>query len=459
MSLWTSVEIEQATGGKALGNWSVDGIEIDSREIQNGDLFLALKAARDGHEFVAGAIAKGAGAAMVSHIPEGCENLPLIIVDDVDKALAAMGQARRHAVNAQTIAVTGSAGKTSTKEMLLTVLSSFGKTHASVRSFNNHLGVPITLARMPKDADFAVFEIGMNAPGEIAPLVAQVQPEIAIITNVAPVHLAGFDNEMGIAKEKAAIFSGLSENGTGLVFGDMEYTDYILSTTDKNIKTFGEKPASGFKLIKVSEFSERTESQIEINSHIFDMKIHASGRHHAMNGTAVMGAIAALGLDLPQALKAMECWVAPAGRGEHHNVTIDGKNIQVIDESYNANPLSMKATLASFIQTDAKRLIAILGEMGELGPKSPQFHKEIALSPAVEKIDQFITVGENMKYLRSELKEAQKLAHFDTTEGLLDFIKVNLEEGDAILLKASNYMGLGKTVDALVKLGQSDDIH
>ncbi len=453
MSLWTSEEIALATGGTAQGDWSVNGISIDSRDITKGDLFVALKAARDGHEFVKMAIEAGANAALVSHIPEGCENAPLIIVEDVEAALADLGQARRAASNAKIIAVTGSAGKTSTKEMLRHVLKNFGKAHASEKSFNNHWGVPLTLARMPKDAEFGVFEIGMNAPGEIAPLVAQVRPDIAIITNVAPVHLAGFQDEMGIAREKAAIFSALSDEGTGLVFADMDYVDFIRSTTDHPLQTFG---ANGdYKQNSIHIAPDHTDSEILIGEDILSMRINVAGAHHANNGLAVMAVMDALGLDLEKSIAAMANWLPPSGRGERFEITIDGKKITIVDESYNANPLSMRAALRSFIGSDAKDKYAVLGEMSELGDGSKGFHEDIANWNELEGLAGIATIGGEMKALDKKLSATQKLGHFESHSDLLEMLKNTLQNGDHLLLKASNGIGLGKTVDALRKLGQS----
>lgn len=457
MSLWTSKDIANATGGVARRNWQVGGISIDSRDISKGDLFIALKAARDGHEFVKMAIDAGAQGALVSHIPKGCEDAPLVVVDDVEAALGKLGQARRNATNAKIIAVTGSAGKTSTKEMLRHVLKKFGNTHASEKSFNNHWGVPLTLARMPVDSDFAVFEIGMNAPGEIAPLVAQVRPDIALITNVAPVHLAGFENELGIAREKAAIFSALSEEGAGFVFADMEYVDFIKSTTHHALKTFG--VSGDFQQLSIEIGAEHTKSQIVIDEKQLTMRINVAGAHHASNGLAVMAVMNALGLNIEKSLEAMASWLPPTGRGERFEVKIDGKNIIVVDESYNANPLSMRAALNSFVGGKAKRKFAILGDMAELGEGSKTFHEDIANWSEIQPIAGIATVGSEMLALNKKLSPDQNLGHFSSHSELLSMLTNTIQDRDHILLKASNSIGLGKTVDALRNLGQSKTIN
>ena len=228
MTLWTAPDAAKATGGKAVGDWSVSGISIDTRSIEVGDLFVALKAARDGHEFVAQALAKGAGAALVTHVPEGvAEDAPLLVVEDVLSALEDLGRAGRARTEARVVAITGSVGKTSTKEMLRDVLSAQGRTHASVASYNNHWGVPLTLARMPQDTEFAVIEIGMNHPGEIAPLAKMARPHVSLITTVAAAHLEAFDNIDGIAAEKAAIMNGLEPDGVAILNADIE-TAHVL---------------------------------------------------------------------------------------------------------------------------------------------------------------------------------------------------------------------------------------
>ncbi|MGB3406402.1 MAG: Mur ligase family protein, partial [Jannaschia sp.] len=241
MTLWTASEAAEATGGRAIGNWAVTGLSIDTRTIATGDLFVALKAARDGHDFVRQALDTGAGAALVSRVPDRCEDGPLLLVDDVQAALEDLGRAGRARTRAKVIAITGSVGKTSTKEMLRHVLAPQGRVHAAIKSFNNHWGVPLTLAGIPRAADFAVIEIGMNHPGEIGPLAAQAAPDVAMVTTVAPVHLEAFvDGVPGIAREKAAIFDGLRPGGVGIFNTDLDVSD-ILSI--KGSVSFGQTPS------------------------------------------------------------------------------------------------------------------------------------------------------------------------------------------------------------------------
>jgi len=227
--LWTSLDAEAATGGRAIGDWQVGGVSIDTRSIEPGDLFVALKDVRDGHEFVAAALEKGAGAALVSHIPDGvAADAPLLLVDNVLDALGDLGRAARARTAAKVVGVTGSVGKTSTKEMLRSVLAGQGRVHAAEHSYNNHWGVPLTLARMPADTEFAVIEIGMNHPGEIAPLAKMARPDVALITTITAAHLAAFDNVAGIAREKATIFDGLEPDGVAVVNVDLEVSPVLL---------------------------------------------------------------------------------------------------------------------------------------------------------------------------------------------------------------------------------------
>lgn len=440
MTLWSSSEIASVTGGKSLQDFNANGISIDSREVETGDLFVALKAARDGHEFVKGAIESGAAGALVSYVPEGCENLPLVLVDDVEGALAKMGEARRARVRAKIIAVTGSAGKTSTKEMLRTVLEGFGKTHASVKSFNNHWGVPLTLARMPVDTQFGVFEIGMNAPGEISPLVKMVKPDLAAITNIAAVHLAGFENELGIAREKASILDGLDASGKGIVYGDMEHLDFVRSYAKHPIISFGRAGHNDVRL---------EESDAVIGGLRIPFELEVPGGHHRQNALIVFAACHEWGLDLERAANVLQTWQAPSGRGEMF--VLD--KITIVDESYNANPLSMRAAISTFAQRKAKRKIAVLGTMKELGPQSDRFHAELADFDALKSLKVVHVVGEDARPLYDALGE-NKGEFFHTVEGLIEKSSHLFGDDDAILVKGSNGIGLGRFVDAMKKMGQ-----
>ena len=447
MSLWTSADIAKVTGGQAQGNWHVNGLSIDSREICEGDLFVALKAARDGHEFVSGALERGASGALVSYVPEGCETAPLVIVDDVEVALCELAKARRVQVNARIVAVTGSAGKTSTKEMLKTVFEGFGKTHASVKSFNNHWGVPLTLARMPRDVEYGVFEIGMNAPGEISPLVKLVRPDVAIITNIAPVHLAGFQDEMGIALEKASIMDGLSDDGVAIVYGDMDHYDIVLAKAHTMLKSFGRRSHNDVKL--TDEANGPKGGSGRALGQKFD--IHVAGAHHLQNALAVFATADWLNLDIKKVAERLAKWEAPDGRGAMFDL---GHNIRIVDESYNANPLSMRAALETFSTFESERKIAVLGAMAELGPESAKFHNALGDIPALQTIDIVHVIGAEMRELHDKLGD-NKGQFFESSSEVIMQITELFQHGDMILFKGSNSVGLGKVVDAMKKLSKT----
>jgi UDP-N-acetylmuramoyl-tripeptide--D-alanyl-D-alanine ligase len=301
MSLWTAAEAAKATGGRAVGDWSCDGVSIDTRTIQAGDLFVALRDVRDGHDFVAMALEKGAGAALVSHVPEGvAADAPLLIVDDVLTGLEALGAAARARTKAKVVAVTGSVGKTSTKEMLLAIFADQGRAHASVDSYNNHWGVPLTLARMPVDTDYAVIEIGMNHPGEISPLAILTKPDAAMVTTVAAVHLEAFDDVAGIAVEKAAIFDGLEPGGVAVINADIDHAAILMAkAVDRRLRDieFGEN-AYHFKLKDVQVQGDVTVVQADADGTPLLFKIGTPGRHFAMNALGALAVAQAMGADL-----------------------------------------------------------------------------------------------------------------------------------------------------------------
>ena len=325
MTLWTSGDATAATGGETTGKWLADGVSIDTRTIQNGDLFVALKAERDGHDFVAMALDKGAAAALVTHRPDGvAQDAPLLIVPDVLRALEALGQAARARTTAKVLAITGSVGKTSAKEMARTVLSRQGRTHAAEASYNNHWGVPLTLARMPQDTEFAVIEIGMSNPGEIAPLSRMARPDVAMITTVAAAHLEAFDNITGIAREKASILDGLVSGGTAILNADTETSSVLQNYASKreaNQVLFGQMSRS-WKLRHVALSEGQTLVQADTPNGPLMFKLSTAGRHFAMNGLGILAACAALGGDPVQAAMDIADWAPPAGRGTH-----DGENL------------------------------------------------------------------------------------------------------------------------------------
>ena len=470
MSLWTAADAATATGGRTEGDWQATGVSIDTRTIASGDLFVALKDIRDGHEFVAQALAKGAAAAMVSHVPEDVPaGAPLLIVEDVLPALEALGKAARARTGARVVAVTGSVGKTSTKEMLRDVLRTQGKTHAAEASYNNHWGVPLTLARMPVDTEFAVIEIGMNHPGEIAPLSRMARPHVAMITTVAAAHLEAFENIEGIAHEKAAIFDGLEPGGVAIVNTDLDTTPILLEKAVKvgaTVLGFGEK-SRDYTLTSVKLSNDKTVVQARLRDDPVVFKINSAGRHFAMNGLGVLAAVDALGGDSAMASIDIGTWYPPAGRGTREIIVLDeveeDMTIDLIDDAFNANPTSMAAALevlaAATPHDDIGRVskgrrIAILGDMLELGPDETKLHRDIAHLPHIEALHVIHCVGPRMRALWKALPAPKRGRQVDTAQELAEQAHRIIDAGDVVLVKGSKGSRVSLVVDALRKAGR-----
>jgi UDP-N-acetylmuramoyl-tripeptide--D-alanyl-D-alanine ligase len=471
MSLWTASEAAEATGGQAQGDWAVTGISIDTRTIQPGDLFVALTAARDGHDFVAQALEQGAGAAMVSRIPDDvAKDAPLLIVKDVQKALENLGVAGRSRCSAKVVAVTGSVGKTSTKEMLAQMLSDQGRTHASVASYNNHWGVPLTLARMPRDTEYAVIEIGMNHPGEIAPLARMAAPHVAMVTTVGTAHLENFDSLDGIAHEKAAIMEGLAPGGTAVLNADIDQTPILAAKARamgaKNIMFGRQAPDYTLKDVRIQ--NDVTVVQAEADGPIL-FKLNTPGQHFAMNALGALACVTAMGADLALAMQSLGRWSPYQGRGVRETIYLDATDedlaLTLIDDSYNANPTSMTASLDVLAAIQPRdrtgrvskgRRIAILGDMKELGSGEIDLHAALATHPAMAEIDVVHCTGPLMAALYQALPDARRGLHCDTAEDMAARIPSRLDSGDVVLVKASLSTGLGRVVDAIRKMGHGN---
>jgi UDP-N-acetylmuramoyl-tripeptide--D-alanyl-D-alanine ligase len=469
MSLWTSEAAAKATGGTRTAAWACKGVSIDTRTLQDGDLFVALTAARDGHEFVAQALEKGAAAALVTHVPEGVSaDAPLLIVDNVLEGLEALGRAGRVRSEARVLAVTGSVGKTSTKEMLRAILERQGKTHASVASYNNHWGVPLTLARMPDDTEFAVIEIGMNHPGEISPLAKMARPHVALVTTVAAVHLEAFENVAGIAQEKAAVFDGLEAGGVAIVNADIETADVLRSharSLSAEIQDFGET-AQDWKLLSVSLKGNVTVARASHGGDFALFKVQSAGRHFAMNALGALAAAEALGADLALSVAALGRWTPFVGRGARETIFLDPveteRTLELIDEAYNANPTSLGAAfevLAAAEPIDGVgrigkgRRIAFVGDMKELGPQESAMHADLAGHPAMGDIDVVHCVGPLMQHLHDALPEEKQGLWVETSADIVRDVRRLVDAGDVVMIKGSLSTALGKVVDAIRKLG------
>ncbi len=458
MTLWTAAEAASATGGRATSDWTVDGVSIDTRTLQPGDLFVALKAARDGHDFVAQALEKGAGAALVSYVPEGVsEDAPLLIVDDVQSGLEALGQAARARTEARVVGVTGSVGKTSTKEMLATILETQGKTHASVASYNNHWGVPLTLARMPQDTEFAVIEIGMNHPGEIAPLARQARPHVGLVTTVAAVHLEAFESVAGIAHEKAAIFEGLEPGGAAIVNADIEHAGILRQTAHglgAGIVEFG-RQAANYKLTNVTAGPDSVHARAEVGDTLFNFDVQSAGTHFALNALGALAACVEMGVGLDQAIDGLRQWSPVKGRGVRETLPLAiGGQIELLDDSYNANPTSMEAALDVLAASNGTRRIAFLGDMKELGAQEDAMHAGMAEVSAMAQVDQVHCIGPLMKALHEALPDTKRGLWFETSAEMAGHLPELIESGDTVLAKGSLSMALARIVDGLRKMGQ-----
>jgi UDP-N-acetylmuramoyl-tripeptide--D-alanyl-D-alanine ligase len=463
-SLWTASEAAAATGGQAIGDWGVSGVSIDTRSLIPGDLFVALTVARDAHDFVAAALAAGAGAALVSRIPEGVsKTAPLLLVKDVQTGLEDLGRAARARSNAKVVAITGSVGKTTTKEMLRAVLSVEGKTHAAEASYNNHWGVPLTLARMPQDTEFAVIEIGMSAPGEIAPLTRLVRPHVAVVTTVAAAHLEAFGRIEGIADEKASLYQGLELGGIAIANADLETSPILIkAAVDLGFAPmlFGIKGADlRLETLSVSEVA--TVMKIDVAGTPLFLRLSAPGAHFAVNALASLAVISALDLDLARAALALAQWRPVAGRGTRETLQLRPHNqleVELIDDAFNANPASLMASLnvlAGAVPQGKGRRIAILGDMLELGPETAAMHARIAEHPALSKVDVVHTCGPLMAHLRAALSENKRGHHAQTAEELVPNLLRDLTSGDILLVKGSKGSKVSRVVDALRKLGQA----
>jgi UDP-N-acetylmuramoyl-tripeptide--D-alanyl-D-alanine ligase len=452
--LWTSEEIAAATGGTASEHFEVTGVTFDSREVGPGDLFVAMPGTvHDGHKFVAGTFAAGAAGAIVSQPVEG----PHVLVEDTFAALQALARASRERTRATIVGVTGSVGKTSTKEALYAALDRNrpGRVHRSVKSYNNHTGVPLSLARMPRDAELAVLEMGMNNPGEIRALVAQVRPHLALITAIAPAHIENLGSEEAIADAKAEIFEGLEPDGIAITPNDTQHRDRLVKAARRHadrIVTFGGGDADVHAIHAVAADSGGSLISAALLDREITFTISQRGEHWVSNALAVLAAVEALGEDVAVAALALADLGGLKGRGERHVIEADGGEFLLIDESYNANPASMAATLKSLgNERDVSRRIAVLGPMRELGEHSDSLHAGLAPAITEAQVDRLILIGDEMRPLAEKVVGTISLSLVSGVEEATDELMRMARPGDAILVKASNSVGLAKLVERMVK--------
>lgn len=454
-SLWTSDEIAAATGGTASASFEVSGVTFDSREVGPGDLFVAMPGTvHDGHRFVDGAFAAGAAGAIVAQPVSH----PHVLVDDTFAALQALGRAARERTHAIILGVTGSVGKTSTKEALFAALdrNAPGKVHRSVKSYNNHTGVPLSLARMPRDADYAVLEMGMNNKGEIAALTRQVRPHLALITAIAPAHIENLGSEVAIADAKAEVFEGLEAfpgevaGGVAVIPNDTPHRDRLVKAARRHadrIVTFGGGDADVHAIHAVGADNGGSLISAALLERELTFTISQRGEHWVSNALAVLAAVEAVHADVALAGLALADLGGLKGRGERHLVEIDGGEALLIDESYNANPASMAATLKSLgAEKDVNRRIAVLGPMRELGPHGPALHAGLAPAVLAAGVDQLILIGDEMRPLAEQVVGKLSLDLVEGVDEATDLLRRLLRPGDAVLVKASNSVGLAKLV-------------
>ncbi|HEX8064870.1 MAG TPA: UDP-N-acetylmuramoyl-tripeptide--D-alanyl-D-alanine ligase [Allosphingosinicella sp.] len=452
-ALWTSEEIAAATGGRVQGAFEASGVAFDSREVGPGHLFVAMKGeATDGHLFLDKAFAAGAAGAVVS---EAIAH-PHVRVADTGAALDALGRAARGRTSARICGVTGSAGKTGTKEALYAALdrAAPGQAHRSVKSYNNHVGVPLSLARMPRETRFGVFEMGMNHAGELAALTRLVRPHVAIVTTIASAHREFFASDEAIADAKGEIFQGLEEGGIALVPHDSPHRNRLAAAARPyaaKVLSFGLREGADIRArdIVPSPHGGSLVTAILPGAEI-TFTVSQPGDHWVSNAIAVLGAVEALGGDLALAGLALADLPGIKGRGERRLVALDGGEALLIDESYNANPASMAATLKTFgALTVPGRRIAVLGGMKELGESSDAFHAALAEPVEAAGVELAILVGEEMEALVKALGAKVKMAHVPDAATAIELARAEARPGDAILVKGSNSIGLAALVEAL----------
>jgi UDP-N-acetylmuramoyl-tripeptide--D-alanyl-D-alanine ligase len=457
-ALWTSTEAAAATGGRNTANWSTNSVSIDTRMLEQGTLFVALKGTRDGHEFVVEAFKRGAAAALVSRKPNDVsENAPLLMVKDTQAGLEALGRASRARSSARIAAVTGSAGKTTTKEMLRLALQSAGSVAASTASYNNHWGVPLSLARMARDAKFGVFEIGMNHEGEIRALVKQVRPHVALVTTVAPAHLEYFGTVEKIADAKGEIFESVEPGGAALIPVDNPHAKRLAAHARKagieRLLYFGTKVDADARLIFAENDGNGQRVIAEIEGERVNFQLRAQGAHIAMNALAVLLTAHELGADLAPAARALEVFSALKGRGAHFSAG----GIEVIDESYNANPVSMAMALELLGAAKPRgRRIAVLGDMLELGAEGAALHRAVAKYIAAANTDLVFLCGPQMAALWQALPTARKGAYAETSAQLAPQLIAVLRAGDVVLVKGSYGSRMPVVIEALKTLGNGN---
>jgi len=453
-ALWTSAEIASATGGALQGPaFQAFGVSIDSRSVEAGDLFVALAGERDGHAFIGSALQSGAAGALAARSGDG----PRIVVGDTLKALEALAQAARDRSSALRGAVTGSVGKTSVTQAIKAGLALAGQAHGSVKSYNNHIGVPLTLARMPRAASRAVFEIGMNHAGEIEPLARMVRPHAVAITTVGPVHTENFaDGEAGVALAKAEIFAGVEPGGAAILNADNRWFPLLKDEAHKRglmVRAFGSAEGSDARLLGFVADNEGARISARLDGQALDFPILQTGAHWGPNSLCTLLMLQAMDVDLGTALAALERFAPLDGRGAERSVRIADGAFTLVDESYNANPISMAAALDTLGRRAAQgRRIAAMTDMLELGPEAPAYHAGLASAVEAAKVDLVFCAGPLMKSLWDALPQNRRGGYAESADALAPQVARAVERGDVVMVKGSNGSRAQAIAAALVTL-------
>jgi UDP-N-acetylmuramoyl-tripeptide--D-alanyl-D-alanine ligase len=465
MSNWNDITAKAATKGVSTAKWQGGNIVIDSRNIAKGDIFLALKGEHaDGHDFVHNALENGASVAIVSRqlkeidiVSGKSEKKPLLIVADTKKALQDLAIYARGAYSNKVIAVTGSSGKTTTKEQLLMCFNAIGSAYASKGNYNNDLGLPISVANLDQNSDYAIFEMGMNHAGEIAHLTKIARPDIAIITNIGTCHIEFFSSIEGIADAKAEIFQGLNKDGTAIVNIDCKFGEYLIEKAlgmgIKNIITYGAHEKADCRLISYEEKGESSYIKANIMGHEINYQLNSTGIYFATNSLACLGAVYASADDVKIAAGALAGFSALKGRGQKHIIENNSKKFELIDDSYNSNPDSLKSSLLA-LGKSSKRKIAILADMKELGDQAQKQH-ELLKENIIDGNILLIAIGPMMRYLYDRLDQKYRLAYYKNTEEACSDFENYINDEDLVLIKGSNSMGVYKLVDQIIQAAKN----
>ncbi len=461
--LWTSHEITAATGGRTKTTFAATGVSIDSRTLAPGDLFVAIKGVSlDGHNFVAKALAAGAAAALVSRRPgDVADSAPLVVVPDVERAFDALARAARSRSRAKVVGITGSVGKTSTKEMLAAALSAQARTHFSSGNLNNQWGVPLSLARLPADAAYAVIEMGMNHAGEIAHLTELVRPDVAVITTISAVHLENFNSVFEIAEAKAEIFQSMG-GGTAVLNRDNAYFPVLACLASASgvarIVGFGQHAEAIARLERCELEANGSRIQAKIGGERIDYTLAIPGQQWALNSVAVLAAVRALGADVQAAARAISGFAGLEGRGRRHCASVPDGAFELIDESYNASPASVRAALEVLGRAEPRgsgRRVAVLGDMLELGPTADAMHAALAEIVEAQHVDLVFLAGPHMAALAQALPAGRLVAHRASAAELAAVVSGAVRAGDVVTVKGSHGMRMDRVVAVL--LGGASD--